>query len=45
MIVLADECLAGRGAGTLRLLALATCIWHNWSLRTTGLHSHTGGDH
>jgi len=28
-----------------RLLALAACIWHNWSVRTTGLRSLTDYDH
>jgi hypothetical protein len=28
-----------------RLLALAACIWHNWSVKTTGLRSLTGYDH
>ena len=28
-----------------RLLALAACIWHNWSVKTTGLRSLAGYDH
>jgi hypothetical protein len=28
-----------------RLLALAACIWHNWSVRTTDLRSLTDYDH
>ena len=28
-----------------RLLALAACIWHNWTLRTTDLRSLTAYDH
>ena len=28
-----------------RLLALAAAIWHNWSLKTTGLRSLTAYDH
>jgi hypothetical protein len=28
-----------------RLLALAACIGHNWSAKTTGLRSLTGYDH
>lgn len=28
-----------------RLLALAACIWHNWSVRTTGLRSLIAYDH
>jgi hypothetical protein len=28
-----------------RLLALAACIWHNWTIRTTGLRSLIAYDH
>jgi hypothetical protein len=28
-----------------RLLALTACIWHNWSVRTTGLRSLIDYDH
>ncbi len=28
-----------------RLLALAACIWHNWTIRTTNLRSLTNYDH
>ena len=28
-----------------RLLALAACIWHNWTIQTTGLRSLTAYDH